>query len=72
MKLWKWLVKITKQLFTKENICEAAELYLLSKRVSPKDAEMIRQAIVVIKSVGIDEAIKKEARRQLRKLLKNE
>lgn len=63
---------MVKRLFIKENICEAAELYLLSQKASPEKVAMIRKAIVEIKSKGADRAIKREAKRRLRKLLNKE
>ena len=61
---------IVKKALDEDTLCQAAEIYLLTQKgITPADTAIIRQAIVDIKSGGLDEAIRKQAKERLKEVL---
>lgn len=73
-KLFRWVKKLltgtVKEVAKEIDLCEIAELYLLTNpKISEADKQIIRRAIIDIKDMGITEAIKKQAIRKLEEIL---
>lgn len=70
-KLLKKIVKWFKWVFNANYLCELAEELLLNRRIDPRDAALIRSYIVDIKAQGVRPVIRRAAKRELKKLLKD-